>query len=78
VLLVGALRRLPLPQRRAICLFYLLDMSIAEIAVEDSVAEGTVKSWLSRGRAALAEILGPNVFHDQPGDLDLEAPDARL
>jgi len=35
VLLVTALRRLPPLQRRAICLFYLLDLSIAEIAIED-------------------------------------------
>jgi RNA polymerase sigma-70 factor (ECF subfamily) len=64
VLLVDALRRLPLTQRRAICLHYLLDLPIAEIAIEVGVAEGTVKSWLSRGRAALAEILGDEVFVD--------------
>jgi RNA polymerase sigma-70 factor (ECF subfamily) len=64
VLLVGALRQLPVSQRRAICLHYLLDLPIAEIAVEVGVAEGTVKSWLSRGRAALADILGDEVFVD--------------
>jgi RNA polymerase sigma-70 factor, ECF subfamily len=63
VVLVTALRRLPVAQRRAICLHYLLDLPISEIAAEAGVAEGTVKSWLSRGRATLAEILGPDVFH---------------
>ena len=33
---------------------YQAQMTIAEIAEQEGVAEGTVKSWLSRGRAALA------------------------
>ncbi|NUS56267.1 MAG: SigE family RNA polymerase sigma factor, partial [Streptomycetaceae bacterium] len=57
VLLTTALRQLPEPQRRALALFYLLDLSVAEIAAETGVAEGTVKSWLSRGRAGLAAAL---------------------
>jgi len=61
VLLVGALRALPLVQRRALTLHYLLDRSVADIAAETGASAGTVKSWLSRGRAALAEVLGlPN------------------
>ncbi len=64
VLLVGALRKLPVAQRRAICMHYLLDLPISQIASEAGVAEGTVKSWLSRGRATLAEILGPDIFAD--------------
>ena len=36
----------------------MAQLSIAEIAAQQGVAEGTVKSWLSRGRAALAERLG--------------------
>jgi RNA polymerase sigma-70 factor, ECF subfamily len=58
VLLVAALRRLPAKQRRALCLFYLLDLTVAEIATEAGVPVNTVKSWLSRGRSALAEQLG--------------------
>jgi RNA polymerase sigma-70 factor (ECF subfamily) len=58
VTLVGALRQLPEPQRRAIVLHHLLDLSVAQIASETGVAVGTVKARLSRGRAALAEILG--------------------
>ena len=57
VVLVRALRRLPESQRRAIALHYLYDLSVDDIAAETSAATGTVKSWLSRGRAALAEVL---------------------
>ncbi|GAA4670643.1 SigE family RNA polymerase sigma factor [Phytohabitans rumicis] len=57
VLVVAALRRLPAAQRQALALHYLFDLPIAEIALETGVAVGTVKSWLSRGRAGLAEAL---------------------
>jgi RNA polymerase sigma-70 factor (ECF subfamily) len=57
VLLVRAMRALPVTHRRALALHYLLDRSVAEIAAETGVAPGTVKSWLSRGRAALAAQL---------------------
>ncbi|MFG1921522.1 RNA polymerase sigma factor [Cryptosporangium sp. NPDC048952] len=57
VTLVAALATLPERQRRAVVLHYLADLSIAQIATEESVAEGTVKSWLHRGRAAMAAHL---------------------
>ncbi|MEV4198854.1 SigE family RNA polymerase sigma factor [Micromonospora globbae] len=57
VLLTGALRRLPAAQRQALALHYLFDMSVDEIARETGVPTGTVKSWLSRGRARLAALL---------------------
>lgn len=57
VLLTTALKQLPPAQRRALALHYLLDLPIAEIAIETGVPEGTVKSWLSRGRAGLADAL---------------------
>ena len=57
VALVAALRRLPDPQRRAVVLHYLGDLPVATIAQELGVADGTVKSWLHRGRAALAAQL---------------------
>ena len=60
VALVAALATLPDNQRRAMVLHYLADMSIAEIAQRDGVATGTVKSWLHRGRAALAAELNPS------------------
>jgi len=57
VLLTAALRRLPTNQRQALALHYLFGASVAEIAEETGATEGTVKSWLSRGRAALADLL---------------------
>lgn len=57
VLLIAALKRLPPPQRRAVALHYLMDLSVAEIAAETGASTGTVKSWLARGRAALATQL---------------------
>ena len=58
VLLVRAMRTLPDAQRRALVLHYLLDLSVGEIAAETGAPAGTVKSWLSRGRAGLATALG--------------------
>lgn len=57
VALTTALKTLPERQRRAIVMHYLADQSIAEIAQQENVAEGTVKSWLHRARLALAEQL---------------------
>ncbi|RZU50800.1 RNA polymerase sigma-70 factor (ECF subfamily) [Krasilnikovia cinnamomea] len=57
VLLTAALRKLPPTHRQAIALHYLFDMSVDDIARETGAAPGTVKSWLSRGRAALAAQL---------------------
>jgi RNA polymerase sigma-70 factor (ECF subfamily) len=58
VLLVAALRRLPARQRQAFCLHHLLDLTVADIARELAVSEGTVKSWLFRARTSLADQLG--------------------
>ena len=58
VLLVQAMRTLPVAHRRALALHYLLDRSVADIAAETGASTGTVKSWLSRGRAGLAVALG--------------------
>ncbi|MBY8873963.1 SigE family RNA polymerase sigma factor [Micromonospora sp. PLK6-60] len=57
VALHAALAQLPANHRRAVVLHYLADLSITEIAAQEDVAEGTVKSWLHRGRAALASQL---------------------
>lgn len=51
--LVRALATLPAAQRRAVVLHHLVGLSTAEIAEDFGVAPGTVRSWLSRGRAAL-------------------------
>jgi RNA polymerase sigma-70 factor (ECF subfamily) len=57
VVLVEAMRELPENHRRALVLYYLLDQPVADIAKEIGAAPGTIKSWLSRGRAALAARL---------------------
>ena len=59
VLLVTALRALPLVQRRVLVLHYLLDRAVADIAEEMETNPNTVKSWLLRGRAGLAAVLTP-------------------
>ena len=59
--LIRALATLPVNQRRAVVLYYLADLSVGEIAADAGVAQGTVKSWLSRGRLALRSRLE---FHD--------------
>jgi RNA polymerase sigma-70 factor (ECF subfamily) len=56
--LIEALGRLPGPQREALVLHDALGLPVAEVAIELGVPEGTVRSWLSRGRAVLAPILG--------------------
>ncbi|HEX6685885.1 MAG TPA: SigE family RNA polymerase sigma factor [Candidatus Limnocylindrales bacterium] len=61
VLVMGALKGLPLNQRRALALRYLLDLSVAEIGVEMGANENTVRSWLARGRASLANRLGGRI-----------------
>ena len=58
VALVAALRQLPLDQREAIVLYYLADLSVADIATQIGVPLGTVKARLARGRQALAPMLG--------------------
>ena len=48
-------------QRQAIVLHYLLDMSVEQIAKETGRPTGTVKTNLARGRAALADLLRPQL-----------------
>ena len=57
VLLRRALRQLPARHRQALALYYLADLTVEQIADEVGAAPNTVKSWLSRGRQRLAEIL---------------------
>jgi len=57
VAVVEGLRSLPLQQRETLALFYLGDLSVQEIAATLGVADGTVKSRLTRGRTALAGLL---------------------
>jgi RNA polymerase sigma-70 factor (ECF subfamily) len=59
--LARALKQLPPNQRQAVVLHYLADMSVADIAAFTGAAEGSVKAWLHRGRAALNTILSSGV-----------------
>jgi len=72
LVIAGAMRKLPLEQRTAVIMRDLLGLSYDEIAQATDTAVGTVKSRISRGRAALAGGLGERP-EPEPG----EAP-ARL
>jgi RNA polymerase sigma-70 factor (ECF subfamily) len=63
----AALRSIPLRQRHAIVLHDFVGLTIAVIAKEMGVPQGTVKAWLSRGRAAVAERLRSNEVHQVGG-----------
>ena len=60
VALIQALAKLPDKHRLAVVLHYLAGLPTAEIARQESVAEGTVRSWLSRGRTQLAVCFEEN------------------
>lgn len=53
----AALRVLPVAQRTVVVLHHVLDLSVDDIAAELRIPAGTVKSRLSRARAALAQLL---------------------
>ena len=52
-----AVLALPRPYRTALHLHYYEGYSVSEIAALTGARDGTVKSWLSRGRARLADQL---------------------
>lgn len=54
----AALARLPADYRAAVALRDLVGMDYAEIAAVLDIPPGTVRSRISRGRAALADLLG--------------------
>ena len=64
---VAGLRVLSPEHRRVLVLHEMVGMSVREVAAETGVAEGTVKSRLSRARDRMAAALGP-------GYLDGAAP----
>lgn len=53
-----ALRNVPVKHRHALLLHHVIGLSVADVAREMGVPEGTVKSWLFRGREALQRALG--------------------
>jgi RNA polymerase sigma-70 factor (sigma-E family) len=57
---VAALRQLPPRQREALVLRFFGDLEEPAIARAMGISRGTVKSTLSRGLAALGDILGEN------------------
>ncbi|GGX55942.1 RNA polymerase sigma24 factor [Streptomyces noursei] len=68
VVLVEALRELPVQQRRTLTLHYLCDLTVEQIAGETGLSASTVKTHLARGRTALAlRLQDPRIE---------EAPDA--
>jgi RNA polymerase sigma factor (sigma-70 family) len=64
VLLVAALRRLPVEQRRAIVLHHIAGIPVERVAEEVGAPVGTVKARLHRGRRTLAGLIGTPVRED--------------
>jgi len=60
-----ALAELNEKHRKAVILRYMADMTTAEIAAQEGVPETTIRSWLTRGKKALAERLRIEEFEDQ-------------
>jgi len=54
----AAIRALPKQQRAVVTLFYLEDLSTADIAATLGIAVGTVKATLSQARARLSATIG--------------------
>jgi RNA polymerase sigma-70 factor, ECF subfamily len=61
------LAQLPRQQRLAMALFYVDELSIAEVASALKVSEGAVKSYLHQGRARLRSVVasGEEVHSDE-------------
>jgi RNA polymerase sigma-70 factor (ECF subfamily) len=63
--LFEALAQLSAREREAVVLHHLVGYSVDEIATQLSAPSGTVKSWLSRGRAKLAAALSTPEVADE-------------
>ncbi|HXY43602.1 MAG TPA: SigE family RNA polymerase sigma factor [Acidimicrobiales bacterium] len=59
---VKVLQSLPPKQRQALVLTAFVGLSTAEAAKEMRASEGTVRVWVSRARARVAEALGLDVL----------------
>jgi RNA polymerase sigma factor (sigma-70 family) len=57
VALVEALRSLDDAHRTTVALYYLADLTVADVAMELGIPEGTVKTRLARSRELLAPML---------------------
>jgi RNA polymerase sigma factor (sigma-70 family) len=67
--LVAALRRLPTRQREAIVLRYLADLSERDVGLALGIGQGTVKTHLHRGLAALRVLMGHDFKEEDLGHL---------
>ncbi len=56
--MLKALEALPVRHRQALLLHHVVGLPVADVAREMGAPEGTVKSWLSRGRDTLQRSLG--------------------
>ncbi len=65
--LLQALAQLPTREREVVVLHHLVGYRVEEIAAQLSAPSGTVKSWLSRGRAKLAAALSTPEAVDEHG-----------
>lgn len=68
IALITALQAIQPQPRQAVIMYYLGELSIAEIAAQEEVAEGTAKNWLGRGRAALGRQLTVKAANSVPID----------
>jgi RNA polymerase sigma-70 factor (ECF subfamily) len=66
VALVAALKLVPAKRRQALVMHYMADMTVAAIAEATGAKEGTVKSWLHRGRKELAALLTDEAAEAKP------------
>jgi RNA polymerase sigma-70 factor, ECF subfamily len=64
LVLLCALARLDPSERDVVVMHHLLDLPTRQVALRLGVPEGTVKTRLSRGRAHLAELIGPTYSGD--------------
>jgi RNA polymerase sigma factor (sigma-70 family) len=69
--LIAALRRLPTRQREAIVLRYLADMTESDVGLALGIHQGTVKTHLHRGLAALRVLMGRDFKEEDFGTLGL-------
>ena len=63
-IVMEAITGLPAPQRAALALFYIEDMSVAEIAIALDVPPGTVKTRLMHARRKVRVLLGDSDEQD--------------
>lgn len=75
VALVAALKSVPAKRRQALVMHYMADMTISAIAEATGAKEGTVKSWLHRGRKELAALLTDDAADPKPVKADKHSVD---